>query len=169
MLVQNANIALRLGFQRDTTAIACIDADGLKARGFVEPLLPTETPKCTHPSGDGAKFIVRMPPSWDGKSARLIVPVAGCANSGHDGLELLGIGKTATVAPSVHPDGDQYVWDVPLPDDPSKIPICPPEILALERVTNNIGKSDLAEDLLIRQSGTNREMTRGRLAGMDGG
>ncbi len=98
-----------------------------------------------------------MPPSWDGKSARLIVP--GCTNKGHDGLEFLGIGKTATVAPSTHRNGDRYVWDVPLPDDPAKIPLCPDAILNLERVTNNIGKSDLAEDLLIRQSGTNREMT----------
>ncbi len=155
----DANIALRLGFQRDTTAIGCLDTDGLKALTFIEPLLPAGTPKCSHPSGDGAKFFLRMPLSWDGKSARLIVPVPGCSNSGHDGLELLGIGKTATVAPSVHPDGDQYVWDVPLPDDPEKIPLCPDAILNLERFTNNIGKSDLAEDLMIRQSGTGREMS----------
>ena len=152
----NSNLAIRLGFQRDTTPVVCFDTDGLKALRFVEPLLPAGTPKCSHPSGSGAKFFLRMPPSWDGKSARLIVP--GCKNEGHDGLELLGHGKTATVAPSIHPNGDKYVWDTPLPDDPAKIPMCPPELLKLERVQITRGEGDLAEDTMVRDN-LGREMT----------
>ena len=92
-----ANLALLAGYQRDTTALAVVDADGPVATAYVETLFGPTYPRCSHPSSTGAKFFVQMPVSWDGKTARLIVP--GCANSGHDGLELLGLGRTATVAP----------------------------------------------------------------------
>ena len=146
----DANVALRMGGQRNPDInLLCLDADGRKALTFVEKLLPVGTPKCVRPNGDGAKFFLRMGRGVE--SARLIVK--GCKNQGHDGLEMLGQWKTATVPPSVHDTGVAYVWDVPLPDDPAVIPICPDSILTMERVQTKLGVGELAEDMLIRQSG----------------
>lgn len=153
----DANVSIRLGWQWEPeTIIVCLDADGKKARAFIEPLLPAGTPTCIREGGDGAKFFLRLPRGADSSSARLIVP--GCLNSGHDGLEFLGQNKKATIPPSIHPGGATYEWLIPLPDDPASIPYCPKAILELERVQTKIGIGDLAEDLEIRQSG-GRTMT----------
>lgn len=152
----HANIALRLGPQRDPeTCVIVLDADGAAARKFVEAELTKAgcldtTPTCVRDGGDGAKFVLQAPAAAAMRSARLMVP--GSTNEGHDGLEWLAFGKKATVPPSVHPSGAKYTWTVPLPPDPSSIPMCPESILGLPRKETVVVAAPLAEDLRLRTS-----------------
>jgi hypothetical protein len=97
----DANVAIRCGASRrvwvgeDLLCIHVLDADGPKARQFVESVLQKAGTLATTPTvehGDGAKFVFRG--DYGGGSARLMVP--GCKNEKHDGLELLAAGKKAT-------------------------------------------------------------------------
>lgn len=153
----DANVAIRPGLQRSWTpdeTVVCLvvpDADGKTAIQFIESVLSAEgildrTPAVEH--GDGKKFVLRSPGVMS--TVRLLVP--GCANSGHDGVELLGQGKKAT-AFGVHPDGDPYVWTVPLPEDPADIPMIPQALLDLPRKETIQGGGELTDDMEIRQSG----------------
>lgn len=160
----DANVALRFGWQRggkgaEPTFLVGLDADGPAANAWVRAQLNEagilgKAPRCSRSSGGGAKYVLRVP--YPVRTARLIV--AGCRNAGHDGLELLSAGRKATVAPSIHPDGDPYIWDVPLPETPGDIPTCPDAILETERVETFVGNGTLAEDLIIRTS-SGRSMT----------
>ena len=175
----DANLAILLGHQRDPEVVLiAIDADGRKAALFIANILKDERLATTTPAmmrrgaGTlGVKWLMRMPAgSAAPKSGRLVVP--DCANTGHDGVELLSTGRTATLPPSrlqeqveEHDHSDlafggssttresQYEWIVPPPRDLNEIPLCPQSLLDLPFKEIVWREGVLKPWHIIRQSG----------------